>query len=104
MARCLKDRGGRLPKTDFECSYQVFEKFFGKDNLSRQAKPVEYATEEQKAKINEYIQQFGLTPKKVTKRLAAYDADSVETLTRQNAQIIINKFQSALPNRPKHQQ
>ncbi len=96
MGRCLKDRSNKLPKEDFECSYQLFENRFGKETLSRQAQPVEYATEEQKVKIQNYIQQFGMTPEQVTSRLAAYEADSLDSLTRQNAELIITKLESAL--------
>ena len=96
MGRCLKDRSNKLPRTDFECSYQVFENLFGKENLSRQAQPIECANVEQKQKIRDYIQQFGMTPEQVARRLAAYDADSLDTLTKQNADVIISKFEQAL--------
>jgi hypothetical protein len=50
MGTCLKDRSNKLPNEEFECSYQVFEQFFGKQSLNRASKPIEYATEEQKSK------------------------------------------------------
>ncbi len=96
MGRCLKDRSKKLPKEDFECSYQLFEQCFGKETLSRQARPVEYATEEQKAKITDYIQQVGMTPEQVNIRLAAYDADSLDNLILENAEVIISKLEETL--------
>ena len=96
MGRCLKDRSKKLPKEDFECSYQLFEQCFGKETLSRQARPVEYATEEQKVKITDYIQLVGMTPEQVAIRLAAYDADSLDNLTLENAEVIISKLEETL--------
>jgi hypothetical protein len=107
MGRCLKDRSNKLPRADFECSYQIFENLFGKDNLSRQAQPIEYATEEQKAKISNYIKEFSMTPAQVSKRLATYDADNLDTLTKENADLIINKLKQAMAtknSRAKHKE
>jgi hypothetical protein len=101
MGTCLKDRSNKLPREEFECSYQVFEQFFGKQSLNRVSKPIEYATEEQKTKIKGYIEQFGLTPEQVERRLAAYDAESLDDLTRENAEVIISKFESALAAKAK---
>ncbi len=95
MGSCIKDRSNKLPKEAFECSYPVLEKLFGKGNLNRASKPMQYADEKQKAKIREYLQKFKLAPEQVERRLAAYDADSIDTLTHKNAEIIISKFQSA---------
>jgi hypothetical protein len=95
MGFCVKDRSNKLPKEAFECSYKVFEKLFGKQYLSKEATPVQYATPAQKEKIKKYIEQFGMTPEQVEKRLAAYDAESLDVLTNENAQIIISKFESA---------
>ena len=96
MGTCLKDRSNKLPKGEFECSYETFEQFFGKKSLNRASKPIEYASDAQKAKIREYIEQFNLTPEQVERRLAAYDAETIDDLTRENAEVIISKFESAL--------
>jgi len=101
MGVCLKDRSNKLPKKEFECSYQVFEQFFGKQSLNRVSKPIEYATEEQKAKIRDCIGQFNLTPEQVERRLAAYDAESLDDLTRENAEVILSKFEAALAAKAK---
>jgi hypothetical protein len=96
MGICLKDRSNKLPKGEFECSYETFEQFFGKKSLTRASKPIEYASDAQKAKIREYIEQFNLTPEQVERRLAAYDAETLDDLTRENAEVIISKFEGAL--------
>lgn len=42
-----------------------------------------------------------MTPEQVTRRLAAYDADSLDELTEENARVIIGKFESALASKGK---
>ena len=96
MGLCIKDRSNKLPKEEFECSYKVLEKYFGKEYLSREAKPIKYASQTQKEKIKIYIEQFKLTPEQVEKRLAAYDAETLDELTYENAEVIISKFESAI--------
>jgi len=95
MGLCIKDRSNKLPKEEFECSYATFEKLFGKKSLNREASPVQHASQAQKDKIKEYIKQFKMTPEQVEKRLAAYDAESLEDLSSKNAELIISKFKSA---------
>ena len=46
MATALKDRSNRLPKEEFECKYEVFEKLYGKRYLNRKAKDPEKDFEE----------------------------------------------------------
>lgn len=96
MGFCIKDRSNRLPKEEFECTYSTFEKLFGKQYLNRQARPIQYASEIQKEKIKRYIEQFKMTPEQVERRLAAYDAESLDDLTSENAEIILSKFESAI--------
>jgi len=96
MGLCLKDRSNKLPKEEFECSYSVFEKAFGKQYLNKKPKPIQYATQAQKDTIGKYIEQFGMTDEQVAKRLAAYEAEGLDDLTAENAKIIISKFESAL--------
>ena len=69
---------------------------FGKKTLSRKAKPVAFATDEQKRQIRDHIAQFEMTPEQVARRLSAYGADSLDDLTEENALVIIGKFESAL--------
>ncbi|MDI6794807.1 MAG: hypothetical protein QME81_18400 [bacterium] len=73
-----------------------FEKLFGKQYLNREAKPIQYASSAQKEKIRKYIEQFKLAPEQVKKRLAAYDAESLDDLTGEDAKVIISKFESAI--------
>ena len=99
MGLCLKDRSNKLPKEDFECSYTVFEKAFGKQYLNKKPKPIQYATQAQKDTIRKYIEQFGMTDEQVSKRLAAYDAEGLDDLTDENAALIISKFETALKDK-----
>jgi hypothetical protein len=96
MGECLKDRSNRLPRGEFEVSYGLFEGLFGKETLARKAKPTVYATDEQKRRIRECTERFGLTPEQVAKRLTVYGADSLDELTEENAQLIIEKLEAAL--------
>lgn len=95
IATVLKDRSNRLPKEDFECKYEEFEKLFGKQSLSKKATPVTPASEEQKSKIKKLIEHFKLTTEQVQKRLAAYGAESIGALTQESAQTIISKLEEA---------
>jgi hypothetical protein len=96
LGECLKDRSNKLPAGAFEVSYARFEELFGKKALARKARPTAFATDEQKRQIRDSIARFGLSPEQVTKRLAAYGAESLDDLTEENARVIIGKFESAL--------
>ena len=92
LGTCLKDRSNKLPKEDFAASYAIFESVFGQQALDRKAKPLTLATEEQKQAIAAAIEQFGMTADQVARRLAAYGADSLDALTKENAELILKKF------------
>jgi len=94
MAVQEKDRTNRLPSGEFECLYEVIEAAFGKKELHRKAKPIEYATAEQIQTISDHIGRLGLPTEKVMARLAAYDADSLDSLTKENAALIIQKLEA----------
>ena len=103
MGKCLKDRSNKLPEEPFqlpekplEARYKVFETFFGKQPLSRKAKPVSMATDEQKAQIQALFDELGLTPEYIEKRLANYGAESLDDLTVKDAELIVNKLQAAV--------
>jgi len=102
MGFAIKDRSNKLPEKEFECVYKTFEQLFGKQYLTRESKPVQYATPAQKEKISKYIEQFNMTPEQVEKRLAAYDAEKLDDLTAENAKIIISKFESAIAEQNKN--
>ena len=95
LGECLKDRSNRLPPGEFECSFARLEEIFGKKTLAREARPTLFATEEQKRQIRDEIARFGITPEQVARRLAAYEAESLDELTEENARIILAKFRSA---------
>jgi hypothetical protein len=95
MGTCLKDRSNKLPKEDFAASYPVFESVFGKQALARKAKPLVLATDEQKRAIAAHIERFGMTPDQVARRLASYGAESLDALTKDNAEVILKKFEAA---------
>jgi hypothetical protein len=96
LGRCLKDRSNKLPSGEFEVSYDLFETHFGKESLAREARAIPLATDEQKASIQQFIDEFGMTPDQASARLAAYGADTLDQLTEENAQVVLNKFEAAL--------
>ena len=96
MARCVKDRTNKLPKGEFESSYKVFEKLFCQDDHSGESDGPLPATLEQKGRIQEYISHLGLPAEKVTQRLAAYGAISVNELTDDSAKAILQKLEAAV--------
>jgi hypothetical protein len=100
MGVCLKDRSNKLPKEPFECRYQLFEELFGKDTLTRKAKPISQASQEQKHRIVELIAVVGMSAEQVTKRLSAYGAETLDDLTAENADIILGKLEAAAAKRP----
>lgn len=93
---CQKDRSNRLPQGEFEVSYQLFEGLYFKDDLDRVAKPITPATADQLKRINAYINEFKISPEKVAMRLASYEAESLEDLSEEDAESIIQKFKVAL--------
>lgn len=106
MGRCLKDRSHKLPKEAFqlpddplEGRYKVFEGFFGKQALSRKAKPVELVTDELRSKIISHIETLGMSPDHVERRLSAYGAETIDDLTLQDAQTILKKLEAAIASK-----
>jgi len=96
MGLSVKDRSNRLPREEFECTYAALEKLFGKQYLNQKPKPVKYATKAQKEKISKYVEQFGASEEQLTRRLAAYGAETIDELTQENADLIISKFEAAM--------
>ena len=92
----IKDRSNKLPREEFDCSYATFEKLFGKKSLNQEAQPVLKASEAQKTKLKQYIEQFKMTPAQLTKRLAAYGAEGLDDLTEKDAAVIISKLEAAI--------
>ncbi|KJU86016.1 hypothetical protein MBAV_001784 [Candidatus Magnetobacterium bavaricum] len=101
IGACLKDRSNRLPRQDFEVSYALFERIFGKESLTRAAQFVSLITDEQKERLEELLRQFNITDEQLHTRLSAYNAEAIDDLTTQNAEIIIHKLEDALKNKKK---
>ncbi len=95
MAEALKDRSNKLPQGEFEISYKVLADAFGHDLLTREARPVVPASEEQVREVRALVITLGLRDTLVTQRLAAYGADRIENLTAEAATEIIEKLKAA---------
>ncbi len=91
-----KDRTGKLPQNvEFKMEYSLFEDMFGKKELGRKAMAPKRATTDQKNKIIRLIEPYGLTPDQFTESLAKYGVDDIDKLTKENADEIINKLETA---------
>ncbi len=95
MAKNLKDRTNKLPQGHFEINYQILEGFLGKESLGRRAVPIQQSTSEQIETLGQLIAASEMKEETVQRRLAAYGADSIESLTQNNAQKIIDKLNAA---------
>lgn len=95
LAENIKDRTNRLPNGRFEVSYELIERCLGSDALTREAKPILLATPEQVSQIRHLVTVSGIKEETLRERLAAYGATSIETLTQENAQIILDKLSTA---------
>jgi hypothetical protein len=99
-----KDRTHKLPN-EFKISYEKDGKVFitakpmldafGPEYLHHEPKPIRFVSVEQKEKIEQLIKKFGMSDADRDKRLLAYDAETIDDLTFDNAQIILDKLQSA---------
>jgi hypothetical protein len=96
MAQVIKDRYQALPKDPFPASYDVFAKAFGQEHLERAAKPFQVATPVQVKKIYELAAEYGLDDPTVLARVRTYGANTVESLSQENASVIIGKLETAL--------
>lgn len=95
LGQCLKDRANKLPKGEFEVSYALFERCFGRETLDRESAPVVMVSDDQKTSIHEAIAALNLDSAKVTKRLASYGAATVDDLTEEAATEILSKLEAA---------
>ncbi|MCK4856966.1 MAG: AAA family ATPase [candidate division Zixibacteria bacterium] len=137
MGFVTKDRAGKLPKGEFECTYELIAKAFGIEYLERPkapkatkpaatkptaskkgTKPTKppttttpkdtpipnppadpppgLATAQQQKDIKGFCDALGIPDAQLTKRLKAYDAVSLATLSMANADIIIGKLEAAV--------
>jgi len=95
MAANMKDRSNTLPVGKFEVSYTLLERCLGVDDLARPAALPALATSAQIDQLRHFVAASGMKPEAVAERLRAYGADSLESLTEANAQLIIDKFTAA---------
>jgi hypothetical protein len=141
MGFVTKDRAGKLPKGEFECTYKVIAEAFGIKYLERPvaakatkpaatkptdnkkgatkptttAKPKDkpaptppatpappaegppgFASAQQQKDIADFCEALGIPDAALTKRLSAYNATSLATLSMANADIIIAKLEAAV--------
>ncbi|MBU8913308.1 MAG: ATP-binding protein [Spirochaetales bacterium] len=94
MAENLKDRTNKLPQGHFEISYEILQDRLGEDFLGRKAVPLQMAAPDQVESLRHHIAASGMEEGTVSQRLAAYGADTLEGLTQDNAQKIIEKFEA----------
>lgn len=95
MGRCLRDRTKNFKKNEeFELSYSAFENLF-KDALTKKATPVKFATPEQIDEIDNYRVMLQIPEDKFKKSLANYEAETIEELKKDNAEIILKKLENA---------
>ena len=95
MAENIKDRTNKLPHGLFEISYQILADRLGEDALGRVAVPALLATPAQVTTLRHLISVSGMDDLTVQHRLAAYGADSIESLTSAAASTIIAKLEAA---------
>jgi len=95
MAENLKDRTNKLPSGHFEISYQILEDRLGKESLGRKSVPQQLILREQLNTLRHLIDASGMKEETVRQRLAAYKASSLEDLTQESAQTIIDKLEAA---------
>jgi hypothetical protein len=95
----LKDRSNKLPKGEFEVSYPLFAKAYGADILSRTATPLARATDEQKRRIVEAARSLGVQDDYMGATYQKYGADSIDSLTTEAADELIDRLETALTNK-----
>lgn len=66
---------------EFEWSYENFLKFYGKDIIEREAKPVEIATPEQVAKIKSLVDLVRVDEETISKWFTKCDVDEWDQMT-----------------------
>ncbi len=92
MGECLKDRSNKMPKGSFALGYEVFASAFGQKELTRKSKGAGLATEEQCAALRAAFARKKLAEETINRSLSKYDAERVEDLSTENADIILQKL------------
>lgn len=92
MGECLKDRSNKMPKGSFPLTYDVFATAFGQKELARKSKDAGLASEEQCAALRAAFARKKLTDETISRSLSKYEADRVEDLSAENADLILSKL------------
>lgn len=69
--------------SDFEWSYDNFCKFYGKNVLEKEVKPVKLASAEQVARIKELVEIVNVSDEEITKWYTKADVDSFSEMTEE---------------------
>jgi hypothetical protein len=103
LAQVEKDRTNKLPKTPFECSYDVFVNAFGEDALTRAATLPTPPTDEQRKRLRELINALGINQNQMNTVCEEYGAVGIHELTAESTALLIARFETALAkkNQPK---
>ncbi len=87
----------KLPDS-FETSFEVFSNLYG-EALTREAKPIEYATTKQLDQIGRLIEYLRFSPESVMKALRSYHVESIAELTAEDAATIITTMEATKEKR-----
>lgn len=111
VIRCAKDGAGRFTiqakkdrneKLSSEAvvvespraAYGVIEKALGESRLRRRAKPIDFASPGLLKKLQDAVKRAGFTDEQLASRLAAYNAEKLEDLTKEAALAILAKLEA----------
>lgn len=78
----------RFPE-EFEWSYDNFLKYYGKDVIEREARPVELATEEQLERLNKFLAVLNIPEEELMKILKKANVDSWEDMPRDKMELTL---------------
>ncbi len=96
VGECLKDRANKLPRGEFECSFQVFDAAYGLSGREPVTSLSGAADSEQRARIQEACRLLRVSDANLNRRLADYGAKSIDELSADAAATIIKKLEVAL--------
>ena len=86
---------------EFEWSYANFLKFYGKEVIERESKPIEMATPEQVAKIKTLVDLVRIDDETLNKWFTKCDVDDWAEMKSDDIQRCIGYVEAKLPSQPK---
>ena len=96
----LKDRTNCFPVgKSFPFDSKILTQMFGADNMTRTAIGIKLATPEQCVELQTLFDAMFITPDKVKRDLAKYEASEIKDLTEDQAATIIEKLNESLQKR-----